>query len=61
MPEGGFSCFMLEDHHCSDRTNNPKNERSGQKRFFRYPEEAQFGEQFIDAINQEGQDLEYQT
>lgn len=50
---------MLEDHHCSDRTNYPKNERSGQKSFFRYPEEAQFGEQFIDAINQEGQDLEY--
>jgi len=34
---------MFEDHHCSDRTNNPKNERSGQKRFFRYPEDAQFG------------------
>jgi hypothetical protein len=61
MPEGGLFCFMLEDHHCSDRTNNPKNERSGQKSFFRYPEEAQFGEQFIDAINQEGQYLEYRN
>jgi hypothetical protein len=59
MPEGGFPCFMLEDHHCSDRTKYPKNERSSQKRFFRYPEEAQFGKQFIDSINQEGQDLEY--
>jgi len=58
MPEVGFFCFMLDDHHCSDRTKYPKNERSGQKRFFRYPEDAQFGEQFIDAINQEGQDLE---
>jgi hypothetical protein len=50
---------MLEDHHCSDRTKYPKKEHSGQKCFLRYPEEAQFGEQFIDSINQEGQDLEY--
>ena len=50
---------MLEYHHCSDRTKYPKHERSGQKHFFRYPEDAQFGEQFIDAINQEGQDLQY--
>jgi hypothetical protein len=57
MPEGGLFCFMLEYHHCSDRTKYPKKERSCQKRFFRYPREAQFGEQFIDAINQEGQDL----
>jgi hypothetical protein len=61
MPEGGFSCFMLEDHHCDDRTKYPKKERCSQKRFFRYPEEAQFGEQFIDAINQEGQYLEYRN
>jgi hypothetical protein len=61
MLEGGFFGFMLEDYHCSDRTKYPKNERSGQKYFFRYPEDAQFGEQFIDAINQEGQDLEYRN
>jgi hypothetical protein len=61
MPEGVFSCFMLKNHHCSDRTKYPKKERSGQKHFFRYPREAQFGEQFIDSINQEGQDLEYRN
>lgn len=42
---------MPEDHHCGDRTKYPKYERCGQKRFFRYPEDAPFGEQFIDAIN----------
>jgi len=36
-----------------------KNERSDQKRFFRYPEDAQFGEQFIDAINKEWHNLKY--
>jgi len=59
MQKGVFICFMLEELHCSDRTNYPKKERRGQKHFFRYPEDAQFGEQFIDAINQERQYLEY--